>query len=248
MSLVCNQRPEIASKVGTDRSYPLTQDPRASASVSARGTGRTSRAGYVVNQDVVREDAKLTPDSFAALLAWLDDGVDSNGERYIDVRRRLASYFDRRNRPAADDLADKTLTRVAITLAQDGVIATRPPARFCFAVARYVLLEDLRRDRRLVPFDESRATDSPGGTGHAGAAERDAREHRLDCLDACLQNLKPDQRELIVEYYTESRQKKIQRRRELAMRLGISMNALAIRAWRIREGLMTCVRECGDRR
>jgi len=203
----------------------------------------------VVNQDVVREDAKLTPDTFAALLAWLDDGVESNGERYIDVRRRLASYFDRRNRPAADDLADRTLTRVAITLAQDGVITTRPPARYCFAVAKYVLLEDLRGDRRLVPFDESRATETTGIASHgAAAAERDAREHRLDCLDSCLQNLKQEQRELIVEYYAESRQKKIQRRRELAMRLGISMNALAIRAWRIREALMTCVRECGDRR
>ena len=203
----------------------------------------------MVNQDVVREDAKLTPDTFAALLAWLDDGVESNGERYIDVRRRLASYFDRRNRPAADDLADRTLTRVAITLAQDGVITTRPPARYCFAVAKYVLLEDLRGDRRLVPFDESRATETTGIASHgAAAAERDAREHRLDCLDSCLQNLKQEQRELIVEYYAESRQKKIQRRRELAMRLGISMNALAIRAWRIREALMTCVRECGDRR
>jgi hypothetical protein len=179
----------------------------------------------VVNQDVVREDAKLTPDTFASLLAWLDDGVESNGEGYLEVRRRLASYFDRRNRPAADDLADKTLTRVAITLAQDGAIATRPPARYCFAVAKYVLLE---------------------ATHSAAAAERDAREHRLDCLDHCLQNLKPEQRELIVEYYAESRQVKIQRRRELAVRLGISMNALAIRAWRIREGLMACVRQCGD--
>jgi DNA-directed RNA polymerase specialized sigma24 family protein len=229
------------------RSYPLTQDLRASASGSARGTGRTSRAGYVVNQDVVREDAKLTPDTFARLLAWLDDGVESNGERYLEVRRRLASYFDRRNRPAADDLADKTLTRVAITLAQDGAIVTRPPARYCFAVAKYVLLEDLRRDRRLVPFDDSRATDTTSIASHgAAAAERDARERRLDCLDHCLQNLKPEQRELIIEYYGESRQMKIQRRRALAVRLGISMNALAIRAWRIREGLMACVGQCRD--
>jgi DNA-directed RNA polymerase specialized sigma24 family protein len=203
----------------------------------------------VVNQDVVREDAKLTPDTFASLLAWLDDGVDSNGERYLDVRRRLASYFDRRNRPAADELADRTLTRVAITLAQDGAISTRPPARYCFAVAKYVLLEDLRRDRRLVPFDESRATETTSVPNYGGvAAEHDVRERRLDCLDHCLQQLKAEQRELIVEYYAESRQMKIQRRRELAVRLGISMNALAIRAWRIREGLMACVTQCRDRR
>jgi DNA-directed RNA polymerase specialized sigma24 family protein len=203
----------------------------------------------VVNQDVVREDAKLTPDTFASLLVWLDDGVESNGERYLEVRRRLAAYFDRRNRPAADDLADKTLTRVAITLAQDGAIATRPPARYCFAVAKYVLLEDLRRDRRLVPFDETRATDSSSiASQGVAAAERDAHDRRLDCLDHCLQSLKAEQRELIVEYYAESRQMKIQRRRALAVRLGISMNALAIRAWRIREALMARVRDCGDHR
>src|SRR4051812_32645419 len=143
------------------RSYPLTQDPRASASGSARGPGRTSRAGYVVNQDVVREDAKLTPDTFASLLAWLDDGVESNGEGYLEVRRRLASYFDRRNRPAADDLADKTLTRVAITLAQDGAIATRPPARCCFAGAKYAAPAALRRDRRRGAFPAATATGRP---------------------------------------------------------------------------------------
>jgi hypothetical protein len=56
---------------------------------------------YVRSPDVVREQANLTPLAFARLLTWLDDGVDSNGERYFVIRRRLVSDFDRRNRPAA---------------------------------------------------------------------------------------------------------------------------------------------------
>jgi DNA-directed RNA polymerase specialized sigma24 family protein len=203
---------------------------------------------YVLTQEVLREEPTITQIAFARLLAWLDDGVESHGERYLEMRRRLVTYFDRRNRPSAEDLADETLNRIAKTLEQTGAIATKPPARYCYVVAKFVLLEDVRRVRRLVPLDES----------WLGAADRDARvasdtglrlrEHRLDCLDRCLEELKPDQRELIVEYYAEVRRQKIERRRDLATRFGISMNALAIRAFRIRDGLMACVEGCRQRR
>ena len=43
---------------------------------------------------------------------------------------------------------------------------------------------------------------------------------------------------LIVEYYRDTGRQKIERRRALADRLGISMNALAIRASRIRDALV----------
>jgi len=29
------------------------------------------------------------------LLEWLDDGIDSQGEKYLEMRRRLVAYFDR---------------------------------------------------------------------------------------------------------------------------------------------------------
>jgi hypothetical protein len=66
------------------------------------------------------------------LLEWLDDGVESHGERYLEMRRRLVSYFDRRDRTAADELADETFNRIARTLEHTGEIATRPPARYCY--------------------------------------------------------------------------------------------------------------------
>ena len=54
----------------------------------------------------LREEHALTPLAFSRLLQWLDDGNDSHGEAYLEMRRRLVSYFDRRNRPAPDELAD----------------------------------------------------------------------------------------------------------------------------------------------
>jgi DNA-directed RNA polymerase specialized sigma24 family protein len=70
------------------------------------------------------------------------------------------------------------------------------------------------------------------------------REQRLECLDRCLDKLKPEQRELAVEYYRDAKRTRIDRRRELATHLGITMNALGIRASRIRGSLEVCVDDC----
>ena len=198
----------------------------------------------LVTQEGFRETPEFTETALSRLLEWLDDGVDSHGEAYLEMRRRLVSYFERRNRLAADELADETLNRVGKTLERDGTIATTPPARYCYVVAKFVLLEDIRREHRLVRLDEKRGAGA--SSAHRGVFfEPDddlaAQEQRLDCLECCLQNLKPAQRELIVEYYRDARQQKIERRRELAKRLGISMNALGIRASRIRDALEACV-------
>jgi DNA-directed RNA polymerase specialized sigma24 family protein len=201
---------------------------------------------HVATRDLLREEPTLTQTAFSRLLRWLDDGVDSNGETYLEMRRRLVSYFDRRNRTNADELADETLNRIARTLEHAGVIETRPPARYCYVVARFVLLEDFRRDHRQVPLDEPRAAAIAKARVRTLAEDERAsvREQRLDCLDRCLQQLRPDQRDLAIEYYRDARRARIERRRGLAARLGISMNALGIRACRIRETLMACVEGC----
>jgi DNA-directed RNA polymerase specialized sigma24 family protein len=198
----------------------------------------------VVTQDRFREAPLLTELAFNRLLEWLDDGIDSHGKTYLAMRRRLVSYFARRNRPSADDLADETLNRVGRTLEKAGVIAVRPPARYCYVVARFVLLEDLRWQYRHAPFDDERGVAAATAIGDplCPAADGPAvQEQRLEGLDCCLQKLRPEQRELIVEYYRDARRQKIERRRELAQQLGISMNALGIRVCRIRDALEACV-------
>ena len=196
----------------------------------------------VSTQQVLREEPLLTQIAFSRLLAWLDDGLESHGERYLEMRRRLVAYFDRRGRSNADELADETLTRIARTLEQDGHIETTPPARYCYVVARFVLLEDFRREKRHGRLGTVWHIEQT----HAAAAAPTAadREDRLDCLDRCLDELTADQRALIVEYYAETRRQGIDRRRSLASRLGITMNALAIRACRIRDTLQACIERC----
>jgi hypothetical protein len=56
--------------------------------------------------------------------------------------------------------------------------------------------------------------------------------------------LDPKHRELIVGYYYGERRIKIDNRLALAKHLEITMNALSIRACRIRDKLEACVKEC----
>ena len=189
-----------------------------------------------------RSDSGTSQTAFTRLLRWLDEGSDSHGERYLEMRRRLVAYFDRRNRPAPDLLADETFDRIARTLEESGHIKVTPPARYCYVVARFVLLEDIRANRRSVPLDEARITPL-----HVMTRDGDDGERSMDCLNRCLDRLKPQDRELIVEYYRDAKRERIDRRRALAGRLGITMNALGIRAWRLRASLESCVGACRKR-
>jgi DNA-directed RNA polymerase specialized sigma24 family protein len=187
------------------------------------------------SQPATKADWIFTPDAFRHLLEWLDGGVDSGGEKYLEMRRRLVSYFDRKRRAAPDELADETLSRVARRLAEVGTIEGVGPAHYCYIVAKFVFLESLRHAEHVPASDQLPAAE----------AETDAgREAVLACLDRCLAALPADERELILDYYLEDRRPKIDRRRAYAKRLGVTPNALAIRACRIRARLERCMSVC----
>ena len=198
-------------------------------------------------QQVETEDTFPTETAFARLLRWLDDGEDSHGARYLQMRHRLVAYFERRGRTSADSLVDETFNRISRTLDVSGRIGVRPPARYCFIVARYVFLEDVRRERRCVPFDDGRGDLEAGTDALESLATTVEREQQLARLERCLASLTPEQRELAIEYYRGAKRQRIERRRELAERMGISMNALGIRMSRLRTRLQACMRASAGR-
>jgi DNA-directed RNA polymerase specialized sigma24 family protein len=182
---------------------------------------------------------------FQRFLNWLDGGLDSGGEKYLETRRRLVLYFDRKNCVSADELADETLSRVARRLAEEGQITNVPPVQYCYMVARYVLLEYQRRPaQKEISIEVLGCASLPFGTCPTEPDTAEAEAKRLHCLETCLQKLQRDYRELILEYYRGEGRVKIECRRRLAERLGVTTNALSIRACRIRERLEKCVRTC----
>jgi DNA-directed RNA polymerase specialized sigma24 family protein len=182
------------------------------------------------------------------LLAWLDEGGDSGGETYLQMRRRLVLYFQRKRCLTPDDLADETLNRVTRRLEEKGTITDATPARYCYIVAKYVLLEHLRDPevRRTLEIDAPELLRDPRGAGGAASSEPAHNEQMLACLDRCLSGLGEDDRTLILEYYRDEQRAKIERRRQLAANFGLTANALAIRACRLRDKLQRCVRACRD--
>lgn len=191
----------------------------------------------------VKKDRPLSEEAFSRLLVWLDQGSNSEGRKYLEMRRRLVDYFDRKNCATPDDLADETLNRVARRLDEEGITETDVPARYCYTVARFVFMEYLRATNKEELLRNSLAQVRPTAN-QDGAAGSSSAEHMLSCMEQCIDKLEPAKREIIIGYYNGSERVRIENRRTLAHRLGISTNALSIRACRIRDGLESCVREC----
>jgi DNA-directed RNA polymerase specialized sigma24 family protein len=185
-----------------------------------------------------KTDWVLTQSTFRQFLGWLDSGLDSGGHRYLEIRRRLVLYFERKNCASPDELADETLNRVARRLEEEGEITGDTPTHYCYIVARFVFLESSRRHQRHEPLDDRLPATSDSSD------EIKQREQRWECLEQCMQKLNSDDRMLIIGYYQGEQRAKIDNRRTMAAKLGITMNAMSIRACRIRDRLEACMRKC----
>jgi RNA polymerase sigma factor (sigma-70 family) len=184
-----------------------------------------------------------TASAFQRLLHWLDGKTNSDGQKYLEMRRRLVAYFERKSCLTPDDLADETLNRVARRLEEEDISEAEDPAKYCYIVARFVFLEHLRSSRR----EDALANDlmrSAEATTAIFDQARDEENIMLSCLEECIKKLEPESRQIIHGYYVGKEREKIQNRRSLAQTLGITPNALSIRACRIRARLEKCVREC----
>ena len=196
-----------------------------------------SHAQSVHSQTASRTKTKwsLTPEAFEKLLDALSDDRDEAGVQYEIVRRKLVRFFEWRKVESADEYADETLNRVARRLEEGEAIENLNS--YLYGVARMVHMEALRR-QELVPIDEAPQT------LRQKAPEPAESEPRVLCFDHCLDSLAPESRRLIVDYYQEERRAKIELRQELADSLQIPLNALRIRAHRIRVRLEQCIAQC----
>ena len=105
---------------------------------------------------------------------------------------------------------------------------------YCYGVAKNVYRESLRRERVHVDIEDL----------SIAAPVPEAAEFSDDCLDKCLAKLPSDNRELILEYFSEDKQQKIELHRRLSESLATSQTALRMRVMRIKRTLTICVREC----
>jgi len=175
----------------------------------------------------------LTESGFNRLLDSLDPDRETAGQKYERIQRKLIAFFEWRGCTETEELADKTIDRVIRRLIDGEQIRAKDPSVYFYAVARNIALEFWNAQKQAARRPEP-PTVAPNQAGE------DA-EERLHCLDQCLDELAPEARSLILDYYEAAGQQKIDNRRRLAVGLQISPSALRLRAQRIREQLERCV-------
>src|SRR5262245_4921319 len=189
-----------------------------------------------------RKERELTPGAFTKLLAILDPDPETAGGKYEQLRRKLIKFFEWRGSFISDELADETLNRLARKI-DEGEEVEKNVFALSLGIARFVLLETLKRpDNRRAEMKELATIAAPSGRG-----EEDDDLWAV-CLRECLRGVSEENRELIIEYYQDEGRARIDDRKMLAARLGISLNALFSRAKRTRDKLEKCVRRCVKRK
>lgn len=175
----------------------------------------------------------LTQQDFDLLLAWLDADREQAGRKYESIRLRLIKIFTCRGCNEAEDMADETINRVCLKVKEITEKYVGDPALYFYGVAQKVYLEYSRKKATRVEMPVVVAT-----------CEETERETEYECLEQCIKQLTAKQQELVLQYYQEDARAKIDHRKELAQKLGIALNALRIRAHRIRATLLECVQNC----
>jgi DNA-directed RNA polymerase specialized sigma24 family protein len=180
---------------------------------------------------------KLSP--FDKLLENIHPDRNIAGEEYVRLHQMLVQFFYKRNCLFPEELADKTLDRVASKI-EDGIEGDL--LLYCYGVARYVALEDLRTRRKREALTEAVLV---GQRWELNASDDHLiRDQMFECLDNCLEQLLPADRILLRQYHLGEKPNILESRHELAMGLGIGVNSLRIRAYRLRERLRVCINRC----
>jgi hypothetical protein len=178
----------------------------------------------------MQEQEEMTQEAFDRLLAWFHPDRNLAGEKYEVIRRGLTQFFERRGCLESARLADETIDRVIKKLPEIYDQYTGEQAKYFYGVAQRIYKEHLRIPQ-IIPY--------------APKPEDSIIEERKDrCRQQCLDKLSAEDRLLITDYYLKEKRDKTEHRRNLAIKYGLTGNALTVRAFRIRSALNMCLEEC----
>ena len=187
-------------------------------------------------------DSAIPPESFDEILAWLNPDRDVAGTIYVQLRQDLTKIFTWNRCPDPDGLTDEVFDRIAKKIHEVRKTYVGDPKLYFYGVARNLIKEIPKKIKTQISLQGTEPASDP-----RREAEQEAAHMREDCLRLCLQKLSKEKRELIVAYYARDKQAKIDHRIEMAQRLGISVETLRVKAFRIRGTLEQCLERCIDR-
>ena len=179
----------------------------------------------------MKRERTPTPEEFEKLLAWLNSDQEEAGRMFNLVHSRLIKVFASRGCVDAEALADEVINRVAVRI--DKVITTyNDPLRCCIGFVEFVYHEYQREEQKRLNFTEPQRR----------STEELEKEDR--CLTQCLGSLPESDRDLLVHYFQGEKRARINRRKQLAVELVLTANALRIRAYKLRKEVHQCLVTC----
>lgn len=177
---------------------------------------------------------EFMPDRLRTFLDWLASDLENRDEAYEAARRRLVIFFAGRKCLDSEALADRTLD-LAMRKLPD-IPAEANPMAYLIGIAKNIYRDELRAAQKVEAF---RLAQTVLPTGNPSELEA-----RHTCLEKCLSELPAEDRMLVLGYYSESKQAKIDKRKQLADRYGLNLNALRNRIFRLNQRLALCVTAC----
>jgi DNA-directed RNA polymerase specialized sigma24 family protein len=185
------------------------------------------------------------------MLAELHPDSERAGEQYEKIRRKLVKLFEWRGCAHPEECADETFNRVAQKILEGTSIWADDPYSYFHGVALNVLREYWRSAEQTAKTLEEMAQIQDLSVDPEDLLRRETEQRKkdrlLECLNHCLQKLPLESLRLIISYHQGEEALDKSRRKEMARALGIPLNALRIRAYRIRVAIEECVENCIER-
>jgi DNA-directed RNA polymerase specialized sigma24 family protein len=188
----------------------------------------------MTGKDIEFGEQQLSPEMLRAFLYWLEPSQQAEGAAYEFARRRLVLFFAGRKCFDPEALADQTLDCAIRKLAE--IPSEAKPLAYLIGIAKNIHRDYLRAAQKA----ETLRTRVPAMTRQPSPET----EHRHTCLETCLAKLVAEERALVLSYYSETKQTKIDLRKQLADQFGLSLNALRNRVFRLNQRLALCVSAC----
>jgi hypothetical protein len=179
----------------------------------------------------MKRERSPTPEEFNKLLAWLNSDLEEAGRIFNRIHSRLITVFASRGCVDAEYLADEVVNRVAVRI--DKVMTTySDPLRCCLGFVEFVYQEYQREEQKRLTINELQRRST------------EELEREDQCLTQCLDSLPKPERYLVVHYFQGEKRARINRRKQLAVELALTSNALRLRAYKLRKEMHQCIERC----
>lgn len=177
---------------------------------------------------------EITQENFEKLLTWLDKDRNRAAEKYKSIHQRLVQIFLARNAFSAEELADQTVDIVVKKIDSLSTEYQGDPALYFYGVANKIFYEYLKKPKTESLNEQTLQVEN----------KEDEDNSYRQCMRKCLNNLLPEQREFVIEYFRYKKQAKINHHKEMAKRMNLDVNAMRTRVYRLKLDLERCVRKC----